>query len=172
MLKADGANHVTGGCRWIGGGFSLFLMLVCVPAHSDAVRAEPRPEVRVLAEVRVPNRDNDFRWKPAGLIAQGEEVFYTVRIRNPGNTPLTALSVVRALPHNMHYVANSATGAGAEIHFSADGGQSFGKPSELRVPDDPARLIPAGQYTHIRWQLRHPLAPKAVVLARFRAIFQ
>ena len=34
------------------------------------------------------------------------------------------------------------------------------------------QLAPVAQYTHIRWQLRNPLAPGATALARFRATFR
>jgi hypothetical protein len=37
------------------------------------------------------------------------------------------------------------------------------------VGGDP-RLATAADYTHIRWHLKHILQPKAMALARFRAV--
>ena len=109
---------------------------------------------------------------PATLIKEGQEIDYTMRIVNPDTVALPAAIVIQALPTNTHYVAGSATGAGADIQFSVDGGQNFAKPGALRSPVSPERVANAAEYTHIRWQLRYPLAPKAVVLARFRAVFE
>lgn len=151
---------------------ALWLCLIWTGAiHAD------RPvgvEVELTAELRVPQAAETqvYQFIPATRVQQGQEISYTLQIRNPGTAPLDRVSIVRALPLNTRYVAGSANGAGADIQFSVDGGQSFARPSELKSMADPRRVAATDQYTHIRWQLRHPLAPKAVVLARFRAVFQ
>lgn len=140
-----------------------------------AVADEPdKPTVTLRAELRVlqNNGPGTYKYVPADQVEQGQEIDYTVRISNPGSSPLAAPTVVQALPANTHYVAGSATGAGADIQFSVDGGRSFGQPRALRSPTSNDRVAAASEYTHIRWQLRYPLAPKAVVLARFRAVFE
>lgn len=133
-----------------------------------------RPEVELIAELRIPQGPGAKGWKfvPAVVFEQGQEIDYTVRITNPGKQPIENASVVQALPVNTRYVAGSATGAGADIEFSIDGGQSFAKPTALSSARDPSLPAAATEYTHIRWQLRYALAPRAVVLARFRAVFQ
>lgn len=128
-------------------------------------------ELDLVAEVRITQVGKGYQFVPATTVEQGQEIFYTLRIRNPGDAPLTTLSIDQALPTNTRYVAGSATGAGADILFSTDGGNSFAKPSELYASGDERRVAAADQYTHIRWQLRYPLVPHAVVLARFRAVF-
>lgn len=132
------------------------------------------PVVTLQAELRLPLTEgsNTYRYVPATTIEQGQEINYTVRIANPDTVALPKPTVIQPLPTNTHYVAGSATGAGADIQFSVDGGQTFAKPAALRSPANAERVASAAEYTHIRWQLRYALAPRAVLLARFRAVFE
>jgi uncharacterized repeat protein (TIGR01451 family) len=134
-------------------------------------------QTELVAEVRenvstTPGREV-FRFVPARLLEQGQVVYYTVRITNQTTVPLRNVAVVQPVPANTVYIADSASGPGATVSFSVDGGQSFA-PAEALVSANEGtkqRAQPA-QYTHIRWQLRNPLAPGATALARFRATFQ
>lgn len=135
-------------------------------------------EVQLIAEVRMESgasSGNPVRYfVPATVLEQGREVFYTVRIRNPGAEPARSVVVVQRVPQNTSYVARSAAGPGAEIALSADGGQTFVAEDELIYTDPSglARPATAQDCTHIRWRLRNPIAPGAVALARFRATFR
>jgi hypothetical protein len=87
--------------------------------------------------------------------------------------PLRNVAVVQSVPANTTYLADSAAGPGADVSFSVDGGRSFAPAQALRIEVEGAQqLAQAAQYTHIRWQLRNPLAPGATALARFRATFR
>ena len=140
------------------------------PSSDDSTK----PVVMLRAELRMAQNggSNTFQYVPATVIKEGQEIDYTVRIVNPDTVAMPAAIVIQPLPTNTHYVAGSASGAGADIQFSVDGGQTFAKPGSLRSPASPERVANTTEYTHIRWQLRYPLAPKAVVLARFRAVFE
>lgn len=150
---------------------------VTVDARSDAP-ALAAVQATLVAEVREESAGslgNSVRYfAPAAVLEQGREVFYTVRIKNPGVQFASDVVVVQRIPQNTSYVPNSAAGPGAEIGVSADGGQSFGAEGRLTVTDSAgiARPATARDYTHIRWHLRNPLAPGAVALARFRAVFR
>jgi uncharacterized repeat protein (TIGR01451 family) len=139
---------------------------------SIAAETVVRPEVELIAELRVPRDAGGSMFVPAVVFGQGQEIDYTVRITNPGMQPIENVTVVQPLPANTRYVAGSATGAGADILFSTDGGQSFARPAALSSTRDPDLPAAPAEYTHIQWQLRYALAPRAVVLARFRAVFQ
>jgi uncharacterized repeat protein (TIGR01451 family) len=143
--------------------------------------AEVRADVEVSPGRRV------TRLVPATALRQGQEIFYTVRIRNTTTVPARDVEVVQRIPQNTVYVPHSAAGPGADIALSADGGQTFGREGELTVfdqsaialmraphPDRATLTRPAmpQDYTHIRWHLRNALAPGAVALARFRAVFR
>lgn len=110
-----------------------------------------------------------FRLAPATRLSQGQVVYYTVRITNPTPVFANKVQVSQLIPANTTYLPGSAAGPGAEIEFSIDGGQTFGRPENLKQTD--GTRAPAGRYTHIRWTLQNPLAPGATALARFRATF-
>jgi uncharacterized repeat protein (TIGR01451 family) len=110
---------------------------------------------------------------PAKLLQQGEVVYYTVRVKNVGATFARDVIITQRIPVNTTYVEGSASGPGANVTFSVDGGQTFEAPDKLTIDiEGSTQLAQPAQYTHIRWHLRNPLAPEAVALARFRAVFQ
>ena len=151
--------------------YGLALLSITLGTLAMAASTPSNVELELVAELRVVQAGKGYVFVPATTVMEGQEIFYTLYIRNPSDKYLTTLSIDRALPANTQYVPGSATGAGAEILFSVDGGRNFAKPTELRDPEDPAHAASPDQYTHIRWRLRYPLAPGAVVLARFRAVF-
>lgn len=156
---------------------------VVSPATVDAARSDETldtvaaVQTTLVAEVREESGGSGIPvryFAPATVLAQGREVFYTVRIKNPGAQFASDVVVVQRIPQNTSYVPDSAAGPGADISLSADGGVSFGTEGRLMVSDPTgiARPATARDYTHIRWHLRNPLAPGAVALARFRAVFR
>lgn len=153
----------------------LGLILAIMTTLATRAWAAEAVELRtqLIAEVRESLNSQErqtYRMAPAKRLSQGQVVYYTVRITNP--TPVFANNVVvsQLVPANTIYMEESAVGPGAEIDFSIDGGVTFGPPENLKL-DDGTRAPPE-RYTHIRWRLRNPLAPGAVALARFRAVFR
>ena len=152
----------------------LQLILTIMTTLATGALASEAVELRtqLIAEVREILNAQDrpvHRMVPATRLSQGQEVFYTVRITNP--TPVFANNVVvsQKVPANTTYVKDSATGPGAEVEFSIDGGITYAPAEELKLED--GTRAPPERYTHIRWRLRNPLAPGSVALARFRATF-
>jgi uncharacterized repeat protein (TIGR01451 family) len=100
------------------------------------------------------------RFVPAGRLETGDEVHYTIRVRNPGAAPVNDVQVTKRMPFGLHYLPGSAKGPACDIEFSADGGKTFAaKPTN-------------GEYTHVRWSMRRPLPPGSTALLRFRAKFR
>jgi len=126
-------------------------------------------EVKATAAVR-----QGHELVPADRVVPGDEVFYTLEIRNTGSTPLPPPTVDFAIPEHMRYIANSAVGAGAEVSYSIDGGRTFDRPENLMVAGGGGsgglHTATVAEYTHIRWRLKHVLKSKAMALARFRAV--
>jgi uncharacterized repeat protein (TIGR01451 family) len=89
--------------------------------------------------------------------APGDVLTYTVSFTSSGVTDAHHVVVVDAVPADTVYVLGSATGAGALIEFSHDGGISF----------DATESAPI---THLRWTLAAPLAPGDSGTATFRAV--
>jgi len=108
---------------------------------------------------------------PASRIRAGDEVHYTIRVTNPGRTPVTNVIVTKRLPYGLTYVGGSAVGPAATVHFSIDSGESFAAASDLEVATagQAVRHALPADYTHVRWVLKHPLPGGATALLRFRA---
>jgi uncharacterized repeat protein (TIGR01451 family) len=142
------------------------LVLAGLMSPRSVADTERPIEVKATAAVR-----QDHELVPADRVVPGDEVFYTLEIRNTGSTPLPPPTVDFAIPEHMRYIANSAVGAGAEVSYSIDGGRTFDRPENLMVGGG-GSLHPAtvAEYTHIRWRLKHVLKSKAMALARFRAV--
>jgi uncharacterized repeat protein (TIGR01451 family) len=157
--------------------FYVFLALSALSSDLTAQDIEP-VETELVAEVRADGAASPTatpaRFVPATVVSQGQVVYYTVRIRNPSTEYVREVVVTQRIPANTVYVEESASGPGAEVSFSVDGGQTFARASDLRVSDPTGiqRAASVEDYTHIRWRLRNALAPGAVALARFRAVFQ
>ncbi len=100
---------------------------------------------------------------PADRVVAGDAVVYTVEARNTSAQIIPHPEFVAAIPEHMTYVPDSAVGPGAIVSYSVDGGASFDSAANLRAAKRSA-------FTHIRFQLRHPLKPDSVAFARFRAV--
>lgn len=109
---------------------------------------------------------------PATRVVPGSEVIYTITAENGGREPAGNIVVTNPVPAQTTYVDGSAAGSGTDITFSADGGQTYGKPGALVVQDAPgeSRQATAEDYTHVRWRFRFELGPgeKAPVWYRVR----
>jgi uncharacterized repeat protein (TIGR01451 family) len=117
------------------------------------------------------NGDEGGRWVPAQRLSAGDEVHYTVRVRNPGKEPVTDVVVTKRLPFGVRYEPGSATGPGCKIELSADGGRNFATPDTPRGKSGSRKPTTTIEYTHVRWIMSRPLAPGATALLRFRATF-
>ncbi len=108
---------------------------------------------------------------PADRLVGGDEVIYTLEVRNRGAVGVDRFSFTSPIPAHMSYVPNSAVAPGADVTYSVDGGRSFDAPENLTVhgADGKQRPAVAADYTHIRWVLRNRLKPGSMALARFRA---
>ena len=119
-------------------------------------------EIVVEALVSEPraNGGEEKRFVEAHRLEAGEEIYYTIRVRNPGKEPVTDVVVTKRMPFGVDYVAGSAAGPACDVELSADNGATYssgGKP---------------GEFTHLRWVFQRPLAPGATALLRFRATFR
>jgi uncharacterized repeat protein (TIGR01451 family) len=177
--RSSAAHRVLGPCL-----LAAALWAVAAPAaraqepevQSAAVATGSGPlEVSIVVETLQVEQGADDRevrrWAPAGRLAAGDELYYTVRVHNPGKQPVIDVVVTKQLPFGVRYQKGSATGPACDVQFSTDGGATFAPP-ETRPTSSrkPARKATA-DYTHVRWTFRKPLAPNATALLRFRATF-
>jgi uncharacterized repeat protein (TIGR01451 family) len=107
---------------------------------------------------------------PASKVVPGVEVVWTVTAVNVCKQPSDAVTISNAVPQNMTYVANSATGPGADIAVSVDG-KTFAKAGELTITDASGiRKARPDEYKHLRWSFKDSLQPGATSVAQYRAV--
>jgi uncharacterized repeat protein (TIGR01451 family) len=123
--------------------------------------------IRAIAEIEQPSK-----LLPADRVVSGDQVLYTLEVRNTAATTVAIPLIVYPIPTHMVYVADSAVGPGGEVSFSIDGGRSFARPENLTRPaaQGQLRAAVAADYTHIRWQLKNALKSNSVAFVRFRAV--
>jgi uncharacterized repeat protein (TIGR01451 family) len=111
------------------------------------------------------------QYVPADRIRAGDQVYYTIRVTNPGREAVRDIVVTKRLPFGMQYVRGSAVGPATIVYFSVDSGESFAAAADLSVAiaGQPSRRAGPADYTHVRWVLQRPLPPRATALLRFRA---
>jgi uncharacterized repeat protein (TIGR01451 family) len=108
---------------------------------------------------------------PAETLSLGDELVITVTFLNTTQHALDGVRITQPIPPTMRYVESSGVGPGSEVLYSVDGGETYGQPNELGVvgPDGVRRVANAGDYTHVRWLIKAPLAAGARAFVRFRA---
>jgi uncharacterized repeat protein (TIGR01451 family) len=154
---------------------AVALCLLCAPLLASGQATSDTLTIRTVAEVETIVMQNDHevvRLAPADRVVPGDQVIYSLEIRNIGAAAVPQPMVTSAIPAHVAYVAESATAPGAEVSYSIDGGHSFDRPEVLRVidADGNARSAIDKDYTHIRWILKNPLKSNSVAFARFRAV--
>jgi uncharacterized repeat protein (TIGR01451 family) len=137
-------------------------------------RLETSIDVQKLDVREGPGGQEIRAWVPAERLNAGDEVHYTVRVRNPGKQAVDTVVVTKRLPFGVRYLRGSATGPAAVVQFSIDGGKTFATPDALARAAGGSkgqRKPLENEYTHVRWILGKPLGPASTALLRFRATF-
>ena len=125
-----------------------------------AAFAKPLVSVSITAEKEVTvvkNGQKATKKVAASKINPGDVIFYTLNFINSGDEAATNAVLDDPIPQGTVYLPGSASGAGAEITFSIDGGKSFTKPSLLTYEvtlsngKKEKRVASPEEYTHIRW---------------------
>lgn len=141
--------------------FALASLITFAPsAFADGLVATQSVE-RVIVETSADGKET-VRFGPADRVSPGDEVFYNLDFTNQSAEAATNVQLVMPVPTEVAYIENSATGEGADIAFSIDGGKTFSQRGALKVSiDGQERLAKAEQITHIRWTFDSEIAPGA-----------
>ena len=169
-------NLTSSRCRFVAWVLCL-PMTSALSQSSSPVQTTPGLQIETIAERQLPfaaAEGASMRFIPAEQLRIGDEIFYTLRVRNVTAAPINDVVVIRAIPRNTRYVEGSAVGPAAVVSVSIDGGATFAAPGVIEVPVSSAsvRKATSDDYTHLRWQLRYPLAAGATALLRFRGVFR
>lgn len=139
--------------------FALAALTALAPSAAAEGLIATQTVERVIVETSADGKET-VRFGPADRVAPGDEVFYNLDFMNESEEAATNVKFVMPVPAEVSYVENSATGAGADIAFSIDGGKSFSQRGALKVTvDGEERLAKADQITHIRWSYAEDIAP-------------
>ena len=115
-----------------------------------AARSRPRSWSRRLVSEDAPGRPRgDALRRRRDRLEAGDEVYYTIRVRNPGKEPVTDIVVTKRMPFGVHYVARLGCGPGLRRRVLA--------PTTARRTSP--RAARPREYTHVRWTL--PAAARA-----------
>jgi uncharacterized repeat protein (TIGR01451 family) len=163
----------------LGGPVNAYAVPAVPPTEISNAPPALSPEVTVttkaekVATLHAQGGDR-VRLLPADHVVAGDEVIYTLEVRNLGAMPVDGYTFSTPIPEHMVYVGDSAVAPGAEVSYSVDGGRSFAAPEKLTVHAANGKQRPAvaADYTHIRFVLRNRLKRGAMALARFRAVLR
>jgi uncharacterized repeat protein (TIGR01451 family) len=105
-------------------------------------------------------------FEKASGVKPGQVMEYRVRAANPSDRAVTNISLDLPIPRTTSYLENSATlSKDANLLASWDFKRSFGAtPLKRKVTRDGKtveELVPANEYTNLRWVIRTPLAAGA-----------
>lgn len=146
----------------------LLALNAAAQSHLEVQTTVQKQEVFVNAQ-----GEEETRLVPADTVLPGETVFYTITFTNVSNEVADRVVITNPIDESLVYLDGSAFGAGMDIVFSVDGGESFAAASELTVTEDgEVRAAEPRDFTHIRWVMRNDLAAGAQGTARFAAVLE
>ena len=104
----------------------------------------------------------------------GQTIQYQLTYKNHSQGSIKGLTITGPIPANTHYLAKSTTTAvKSELVVSIDGGKTYEKEPVKRMKkmSDGTKkwvVIPADQYTHIRWKTKNALKSGAKQVFNYR----
>lgn len=144
-------------------GYVAGFICAVVLVSSSLVWAGPQMVVNISTsreKIEMVNGTAVKKLLPTKTAAAGDVLHYTLTYTNKGNEPATSAVIDNPVPKGTAYIANSATGANAEITFSNDEGKTFAPPVkltyEIKLPNGKTekKLATPGDYTTIRWTVK------------------
>jgi uncharacterized repeat protein (TIGR01451 family) len=142
---------------------------------STNVSAAPQGHLKVTSKVQklvVTNRNGKkvATYVPAAKVLPGETVQYNTFFQNIGNQAANNITIVNPIPKHTTYLPNTAQGQNTVVSFSVNGGKSYAPKGALKVRgrDGKVRAAKPSDYTHVKWQYRGNLAPKATKSVGFK----
>lgn len=139
-------------------GYSLASLVIIGSVAAFAANKQQSPlSTDMAAYVVTVDAKGNETLRAAKKAEPGEVIQYQITSTNSGEQALKGLKAVGPIPANTRYVGQSAyTETRSNLHVSIDGGKTFEKEPvkrEKKMPDGSVEtvIIPASQYTHIRW---------------------
>ena len=147
-----------------------FFCVCCVIGMSLSAAHAQTPlavtlESYLVTEVTLEDGTTEEQLVPTETAEPGQVLEYHLTLQNESETALSeGVAATGPVPERTQYLAESATdGAGSDLTFSADEGESFSAAPTVTVTDEngDAQEVAAepGQYDAVRWKLLSGLEP-------------
>ena len=161
----------------------VFLIAPLAPLVVTDVLASQTPKIRIEIKAEreitlvAPSGEIEVKREPARQAAGGDVLVYTLQIVNEGSAPALKTKVVDPVPSGTILIPDSVGGEGTRAAFSIDGGATYASYPITRevVREDGSTEelpVPIEEYTHVRWTLTEPLAPRQTRAAYFKVRVQ
>lgn len=155
------------------GGIALASSMFLFGTQASAATSQGHLKVtsKVQKMIIVNNGDKKtYKFVPATKVLPGEIIQYNTFFQNISNKPADNINIVNPIPKHTVYLPNSAQGKDTQSVFSVDGGKNYGTAGTLKVRGKDGKWHQAkpSDYTHIQWQYKGSLAPKAKQAVAFR----
>lgn len=132
---------------------------------------QPKVELRLIAKQKLVQKDvqgkEQIVWNelPKDTVVQkGTILRFQVVARNTGDRAAEKLVITQPVPKGTIYAIGTATEGSAKLSYSIDGGKTFSDNPMVQVtlPDGRTEMKPAPPetYSHLRWTVAKPIAPK------------
>lgn len=118
----------------------------------------------IKAFIVTQDKDGTEKIRTAQEAAPGEVMEFQITFTNEGEESVTGIKVVDSIPENTLFISDSqGSDVSANFEVSIDGGQSYESEPVRRVETQADGtqvevIIPADQYTHVRWVANDALA--------------
>ncbi len=112
---------------------------------------------------------------PAQDAAPGAVVEYQINYTNISPASISGVVITGPIPDSMSYVADSAHAPGGDrLEVSVDNGESWEREPVRRLRQDAQGrtvevIVPASEYTHVRWVDAAPIQPNQSIQYKYRA---
>lgn len=129
-----------------------------VAAQDTAAKAEAaKPDVELQSDVKAYSTETDADGNPSNALVEptvftpGTRLSFGLTYENKGQLPATNVTATNPI----NAAVTLAGDADAELIVSVDGGQTFGRLTDLEVLDETGATRPAshGDVTHVRWTI-------------------
>lgn len=155
---------------------AAFAPLLASLVAAGPALAKPKIELAITQAkevVEVKGTTRTVKLVPVKEATPGDVLEYTLTFTNSGDEPAKDAVIDDPVPKGASYLPGSATGEGAEVLFSADGGKTFASTTKvtyetrLATGQTDKRVASPGDYTHIRWVVK-TIPPGATGKVAFR----
>ncbi len=112
---------------------------------------------------------------PVAEAAPGDVVEYQINYTNVSPASISGVVITGPIPDSMSYVADSALAPGGDrLEVSIDNGESWEREPVRRLRQDAQGrtvevIVPANEYTHVRWVDAAPIHPSQSIQYKYRA---